>query len=1232
MKFSTKLLLLYLGFTLGVIIPVCSFLYYVGQQTAKTQIKQNLQERAEHLMDKIDRLLFERFADIQVLAHDPVFQTPNLSPFELTQRLITYRNAYKMYISLSFFDAHRIRVADTAGLSIGNPVSESRWVQDVFEKGIISVGADIHFDKDLQKNVLFVAAPVRDKNRHLLGAVVGRVPIERIYILDTLTTKDENIHIDLIDKNGLLLYSNQNQPLILNVSMEKNLEEQLSNLFHGHEGEKVFYTIAHEQGFLNFSGNQWTLIVHYPVKEAFAALIDLRRQAIIVGLGLLLFAFIALFWFSRQMIKPIITLKNASLELGRGHLKTRVPVFSSYDEIGKLSIVFNQMADLLDEKTTERQKEQEKFATVLDSLEAFVYVADMQTYELLFANQFAKQTTKSDLIGKICWQHFQKEQTGPCPFCSNHRLVDQNGQPTEVYSWEHQSTLNNHWYYLQDRAIRWTDGRIVRLTIATDITKRKQAEEALQKSEERFDLALQGANDGLWDWNLEINQIYHSPRFKEILGFAEHEFSDTPDEYVTRVHPDDVTQLTTTLSGYLNKEIPSYEHIHRIQHREGHYLWVLARAVAIWNQQDKPIRIVGTIVDITVQKEAEEQLQQTMQQVKKSEQLLKTVINATPDWIFVKDNNYRYLLANQSFAKALATQPEQMVGKNDEEIGFPKEQIFGNPKKGIEGFRVDDQAALSGKTLHNPYDPAKFADGTVHVFDTLKMPLRDESGHIFAMLGFSRDITERTRVEKALLLAKESAEQAKIEAENANKAKSTFLANMSHELRTPLNGILGYTQILERDKTLDEKQQEGIGIIQRSGEYLLTLINDILDLSKIEAGKIEIYATDFNFNVFIQGITELFQMRSQQKGIAFNYEPLSHLPLGIRTDEKRLRQILINLLGNAIKFTEKGGVDLKIGYDNEKIRFQIEDTGIGIASYEIDKIFLPFQQVGDPDYQAEGTGLGLSITKKLVEMMGGELHVESQLGHGSTFWFALNLPDISELIKVKKTEQPVVIGFEGAPHKILVVDDKWENRLVLVNLLKPLGFEMVEANNGQEYLEKAKQNCPDLILTDLVMPVMDGFEATRQLRKLSACHEVKVIAVSASVFDSDQKESLEAGCDDFINKPIHVEELLEKLKIHLGLIWIYERDASGNLNHHSTTEESTENLASEEEMEFVGPSPEQAAVLFDLAMMGDIAEIVAEIEKLEKSEQKLQPFCRKIRELAKAFDEEQICELVGQYK
>jgi signal transduction histidine kinase len=480
-----------------------------------------------------------------------------------------------------------------------------------------------------------------------------------------------------------------------------------------------------------------------------------------------------------------------------------------------------------------------------------------------------------------------------------------------------------------------------------------------------------------------------------------------------------------------------------------------------------------------------------------------------------------------------------------------------------------------------------------------------------------QEIQRREQVEQELRHAKEAAEA-------ANRAKSTFLANMSHELRTPLNGILGYAQILGMDKTLNPKHKKGVDIIQRSGEYLLTLINDVLDLSKIEAERIELYPIDFNLEHFLRGLTDLFQMRAKQKGIAFVYEQLSHLPEGVRADDKRLRQILINLLGNAVKFTETGGVTFKVGYHQHRLRFQIEDTGIGIAPEDLDKIYLPFQQVGDQNYRAEGTGLGLSITKKLVNLMGGELGVESHFGKGSIFWIELELPEVTGLVKQVDVKMPVITGHQEPRRKILIVDDKWENRAVLVSLLTPLGFETIEAENGKMGLHQTIECHPDLILTDLVMPVMDGFEATRQLRKMLEFKELPIVAVSASTFNLDHQESLDAGCNEFLVKPIRAELVLATLQKFLGLTWIYEPTTSGQT---VAVEENPEELVN---LTTLKMSAKQAAIFLELATMGDFMGIQDEAERLAETDKQLAPLASKLIQLAEDFEEDKIGELVRQ--
>jgi signal transduction histidine kinase len=464
------------------------------------------------------------------------------------------------------------------------------------------------------------------------------------------------------------------------------------------------------------------------------------------------------------------------------------------------------------------------------------------------------------------------------------------------------------------------------------------------------------------------------------------------------------------------------------------------------------------------------------------------------------------------------------------------------------------------------------------------------------------EITQRELIEEKLQHSKELAE-------SANRAKSTFLANMSHELRTPLNGILGYSQILNRDETIADKQ--GIQIIQRCGEHLLTLINDILDLSKIEADKLELTTMDFNLSVFLNDIVEIFKMRAQQKGIKFIYDQLSKLPTVVHGDEKRLRQILLNLLSNAIKFTPKGQVIFKVNYHSQTsdlgiISFEVEDSGIGIAADHLEKIFSPFQQVGDQSLQTEGTGLGLAITKKLIEMMGGKIQLETQIGVGSKFWFTIPLKVISEKsaeeqIITTQTIEKTIIGFENSEQfRILVVDDKWENRVLLTKVLIDLSFEVLEAENGEDALIKTEQFKPNAIIMDLKMPRMDGLQATKHIRENSEFDDTIIIAASANVFDYQQQQAMDAGCNACIKKPINIDEFLEKLAEHCKIKWIY-----------NTTTETTE--------EMILPAVEQIQELLKIAKTGNIRAFIKQTEMLLEKQSNLKPFVEKVNKFAKGF-------------
>ncbi len=647
-----------------------------------------------------------------------------------------------------------------------------------------------------------------------------------------------------------------------------------------------------------------------------------------------------------------------------------------------------------------------------------------------------------------------------------------------------------------------------------DISEIKRSEDKLREINARYEFAIDGSNDGIWDWNILTNEVYYSPRWKEILGYSSHELMNDFSTFEKLCHAEDLILLMHNIEEQSSHEREELSIQIRMMHKDGTYRWILNQGKMQFNDSDKAVRMVGTQTDVTLEVKYQDSLQ-------KNKKFLDSVLDSIFDGVIACNEKGEITFINKHASR--------MYGIdfiNRFKVDTSSLQAYELDK--TTRIEIDDFPIMRAIKTHEPQEKEYMIileDRKERFIHTTAVPTFDSDGHLSGAVASLHDMTTRKKNQDELIRAKN-------EAEIANRSKTQFLANMSHEIRTPMNAIVGFSELLEKSD-INNQQRNYLQSIRNSSKTLLTLINDILDISKIEAGKVGIEKHEVNITQILKEMYDIFLIKADEKGIELLLEIEEGVPEYLLIDEIRVRQILINLLSNALKFTHKGFVKLhcsqhKRAGEHIDLHIDVIDSGIGVEENQVDKIFDLFeQQDNQSTREYGGTGLGLSISRKLALMMNGNVYVKTEQEKGSTFSLCLRDIIFNEQQEVKSDTHNLEYIFEQA--NILIVDDVAMNRMLLKAFIEDYDFRTCEATNGQEALDRLEIGMPNMILMDLRMPVMDGYEATKRIRADKRFKDIPIIAVTASVVFNNNENIHIKGFDGFIEKPVSEEALLEVL-------------------------------------------------------------------------------------------------------
>jgi PAS domain S-box-containing protein len=864
------------------------------------------------------------------------------------------------------------------------------------------------------------------------------------------------------------------------------------------------------------------------------------------------------------------------------------------DQIDGIMILGSEVTDIV--LAREAQENQRRWLeTVLDRLPHTLYLLDPTNSRVMFENEAARKMMGFEAKGSVT---AERQGEGKLRVFSGGRELTADEFPS------HRSIRGEE---LRDEPFTFVvpagklDVRVsstrfgsafgqpeTLLILVQDVSPLKRVESALRKSEEQLSSALSVSQVGFYDWDVPVDRVTFSDRMIADWGLPQ-DISPAPIGVAfDRMHPDDRVRVQAEIEASMANHT-ELRTDYRVVHPDGKTVWIEVRGQVNYNSDGVAVRIFGTSVDVTDWRRAEEAL-------RKSGESLQALADSMPQvvWTARPDGELDY--TNRRWT--------EYSGSSE-------------PSRWIEAVHPDDVARVVATWTHSVTTGELYEtefrlrrqDGVYRWFLTRAVAMRGSTGAVNQWLGTCTDIEDQKYAESAL-------RNANIAAESANSSKSAFLANMSHEIRTPLGAILGFIGLMKSPKASPKSMASYISVIERNSDHLLRIVDDILDLSKVEAGLMQIEKIEFSLPEILADVASIFGFRAREKAIEFDLSALSELPARVLSDPTRIRQILTNILGNAIKFTERGRIGLAIEYADHRIKFTVEDTGLGISEAQRANLFQPFTQADvSTTRKYGGTGLGLVLTRRLCEALGGEFGlVRSEIGVGSVFVATLHvdIPEPSEMIPAAAvhfaaaTERRARIDQELAGQKILVVEDSPDNQILFRLILEEAGAEVTIAGDGLAGVEAAFAGNFDAVVMDIQMPKMDGHAAARELRRRNFSRPL--IALTAHAMAEERERCRQSGFTDYLSKPVRHEELIARLKKpasslaeRIKIIFVEDdRDIRESLCELLTMEGQTvlASESAEEGLRLVSETPGPLLVVTDLSLPGmDGAEFVRRLNE-----------------------------------